>query len=322
MPEEADLAEVLATVSEGLEVDLLVILDQFEEYFLYHGEEEVDAEPFARELAAAVNRPGLAASFILSLRDDALARLDRFKARIPRLFSNYLRLRPLAGKAARSAIVEPVAVWNALPAARDGGPVRLEKELVTAVVDEVRRGRVRLDEGGRGGAAEAETGIEAPFLQLVMTRVWEEELGSGSRVLRARTLGDLGGAAAIVGGHLDRVMGELSAEERAPAVRRISSRWSASSSGPGRGQWPPCSRSRGSERSCRNRARRARRRATVKAKASAESGGPWCRQRDTRATSASCAASSAAVRSAARPRQKRRSRGARSLTVASRSIPG
>ncbi len=213
VPQGAELSDVLAAVSEGLEVDLLVILDQFEEYFLYHGDEGVDDVPFAQELAAAVNRPGLSASFLVSLRDDALARLDRFKARIPRLFSNYLRLRPLAGAAARSAIVEPVAVWNQLPAARDGGPVRLESELVAAVVEEVRRGRVRLDAGGRGGATEAETGIEAPFLQLVMTRVWEEELGSGSRALRAGTLEGLGGAAAIVGGHLDRVMGELDGEE-------------------------------------------------------------------------------------------------------------
>ena len=194
---------------------MLVILDQFEEYFIYHGEETVEDEPFARQLAAAINRPNLAASFLVSLRDDALARLDRFKARIPRLFSNYLRLRPLAGEAARSAIIEPVAIWNELPAeARGGDLVSLDQGLVTAVVEEVGRGRVRLNEGGRGGAERGEAGIEAPFLQLVMTRVWEQEIGSGSRVLRARTLSDLGGAEAIVRGHLDRVMGELSAEEQ------------------------------------------------------------------------------------------------------------
>lgn len=213
VPAEAELADALAAVSDGLGVGLLVILDQFEEYFLYHGEDGVEGDPFVRQLAAAVNRPVLAASFLVSLRYDALARLDRFKGRIPRLFSNYLRLRPLAGEAAREAIVEPVAVYNQLPeASRGSDPVRLEPQLVAAVVEGVRRGRVRLGGGGRG-AEEGEAGIEAPFLQLVMTRVWEKELGSGSRALRAQKLMDLGGAAAIVEGHLDRVMVELSAAE-------------------------------------------------------------------------------------------------------------
>ncbi len=210
----ANLDDILATVTDRLKIDLLVILDQFEEYFLYHGEERVSEELFARQLTAAVNRPGLPVSFLLVLRDDALARLDRFKARIPRLFSNYLRLRPLASEAARAAITEPVAVFNELPTTARGcdGQVRLDPELVTAVLEQVRRGHVQVGEGGRADEA-GETGVEAAFLQLVMTRVWEEEVNVGSRVLRAETFSNLGGAEAIVRGHLDRVMGELSVEE-------------------------------------------------------------------------------------------------------------
>ncbi len=209
---ETDLGGLLTVVSDRFEIDLLVIFDQFEEYFLYH-DVDVEDDPFARQLADAVNLDGLSVSFLLVLRDDSLSRLDRFKTRIPRLFSNYLRLRPLDYEAARRAIVEPVAVYNQLPSAmRSDGHVRFDLELVDAVLEQVQRGRVQVGEGGRGGKS-GEEGIEAAFLQLVMTRVWEAEVGSGSRILRPQTLIGLGGAATIVRGHLDRVMSKLSAEE-------------------------------------------------------------------------------------------------------------
>lgn len=47
--------------------------------------------------------------FLLSLRDDALAELDRYQGRIPALFGNYLRLTPMTEPAARTAIVQPIA---------------------------------------------------------------------------------------------------------------------------------------------------------------------------------------------------------------------
>ncbi len=55
-----------------------MILDQFEEYFLYHGTEAGESG-FATEFARAVNRPGLPAGFLLGIREDALAKLDRFE---------------------------------------------------------------------------------------------------------------------------------------------------------------------------------------------------------------------------------------------------
>ena len=72
--------------------DLLLILDQFDEYFLYHPDDE---DPFVDDLAAVVNDETLGVNVLLSVREDALASLDRFKGRIPQLFSNYLRLEHL-----------------------------------------------------------------------------------------------------------------------------------------------------------------------------------------------------------------------------------
>src|SRR6185503_6127600 len=86
---------------------LLVVLDQFEDYFLYHGDDATDE--FATQLAAVVNEPNLHVNVLLSIRDDAWSKLDRFEGRIPRLFANYIRVEHLSRAAAREAIERPIA---------------------------------------------------------------------------------------------------------------------------------------------------------------------------------------------------------------------
>jgi hypothetical protein len=63
------------------EGEMYLILDQFEEYFLYH-DHESGPRTFDAEFPQAVNQSKLRTNFLLSIRDDALARLDRFKGRI------------------------------------------------------------------------------------------------------------------------------------------------------------------------------------------------------------------------------------------------
>ena len=84
---------------------------------------------------------------LISVREDALARLDAFKARIPNVLANYLRLaapRPCGG---RAAIVGPLERWRELAAA--AGRSRIEAELVEAVLDEGAVGSAAARLGGR-----------------------------------------------------------------------------------------------------------------------------------------------------------------------------
>jgi len=191
--------------------DVLLILDQTEEYFLYHGREE-GPNTFAGELPRLVADQSLRISVLLSIREDTLARLDRFKGRIPNLFSNYLRLDHLDRDAARSAIVGPVARYNKLARA----DVSIEDELVAAVLDQTAVGRVDLGVGGAGRVDDwrAAARIEAPFLQLVLRRLWDAERARGSNVLRLETFEELGGAEEIVRDHLERALSDLDARER------------------------------------------------------------------------------------------------------------
>src|SRR5262249_49361327 len=142
---------------------------------------------------------------------DFYAKLDRFEGRIPTLYDNYFRIEHLDRKAAREALEKPVDEFNRLRLTSNG-PVTLEPALVDAVLKQVETGQVVIGEAGRGtvGSAKpqenAQARIETPFLQLVMTRLWDEEMAAQSSTLRLTTLERLGGAESIVRTHLDAVM--------------------------------------------------------------------------------------------------------------------
>jgi WD40 repeat protein len=215
--EPAGLAETLHGWSTTLDADLLIILDQFEEYFLYHADDQ-GAGSFAAEFVDAVNRTGVRASFLVAIREDALARLDRFKGRLPSLFDNYLRTRHLDVDAARAAIERPLEAYNRLVPSEE--PFRAEPELVQMVLEQVQIGKVTLGATGRGiierdsGPDDADQRIETPYLQLVLTRLWREEVAAGSHTLRAETLRRLGGAQQIVRTHLDEALSTLPARQQ------------------------------------------------------------------------------------------------------------
>jgi tetratricopeptide (TPR) repeat protein len=219
VPPLRSLPHTLQAWTERVDGDLLIILDQFEEYFLYHPNEDGEGT-FAVEFPRAVDRPDLRVSFLISIREDALAKLDRFKGRIPNLFDNYLRIEHLDREAARAAIEEPIQQYNRLRAA-EGPQVSIEPKLVEAVLEQVETGQVILGDTGRGivKGQTMKAQIETPYLKLVMTRLWDEEMRDGSHILRLETLDRLQGAKRIVETHLDAVMSTLLPNEQDIAAR-------------------------------------------------------------------------------------------------------
>jgi flagellar motor protein MotB len=216
-PASGDLVQTLRTWGERLNGELLVVLDQFEEYFLYHHGSAAD-ERFITQFSRAVTDVSVPARFLISLREDALAQLDRFKGHIPGLFDNYLRIDRLDRAAARRAIEGPLEQLNADEPG--GTALTLEPGLVDEVLDQVQTGRVTFGRGGAGegagpqraNAAEAEARVDTPYLQLVMQRLWQEDSAAGATQLRRATLARLGGADRIVRTHLDSVMATLPAD--------------------------------------------------------------------------------------------------------------
>jgi WD40 repeat protein len=204
-------------VAAALEARPLVILDQFEDYFLYH-REDAAGERFADELARCLGRADLRANFLVSVREDAYSQIgDRFQSRIPNVYGNYLHLDYLDEKSARAAIRQPVERWQ-----DDTGGYSIEEELVDEVLRDVRRRRDSASELGRATDGDRGPGdrerFETAYLQLVMERLWMRETSEGSHVLRLQTLEELGGAERITQKHLDDAMDELPADEREAAA--------------------------------------------------------------------------------------------------------
>jgi WD40 repeat protein len=196
----ADVAEHWTGVLDG---DLCLVLDQFEEYFVYHEHETGDGSLLA-QLPELVSRSGLRANVLLSLRDDQLARLGAFKRRIPGIFTNARRLERLDTDSARAAILGPLQQHNELVGS--DGAFDIEPELVDAVLVET-------------AVAGDVNRIEAPYLQLVMQRVWDDEVAGGSHVLRLETLRGFGGVDAIVRDHVNDALEILDADEQEVAAR-------------------------------------------------------------------------------------------------------
>jgi len=209
-----DLPDALADAADRAGGDVYVILDQFEELFLYHR----DGGEFAAELGRVLRRAALRVNVLLGMREDSLARLDALKASIPNLLANRLRLERLDRAAAGAAIVGPLGRYNALVHADER--MEIEPELELAILDQVTAGRVELASAGRGVAIAArdDDRIEAPYLQLVLTRLWEVEQARGSRKLRLATLAQLGGAEHIVEAHLEHAMAALSPRQQGAAA--------------------------------------------------------------------------------------------------------
>ena len=177
--------------------ELHLLLDNFEEYVLYHG---VDG-PLSSALPELLRRPGLRVNVLLALRDDALAELDEFAGRIPELFSNLLRLDRLDREAGRAAILCPLNRYSELA----GETFTAEDALVEAVLDEVW----------------TDAGVETPYLQLVLERLWERERETGSRELRLSTLREIGGARAVVREHVQGALERLPLAEQEAAARVV-----------------------------------------------------------------------------------------------------
>ena len=119
----------------------MLILDQFEEYFLYRSREPTP-ERFADELARCINQSDLPANFLIAIREDAYASLgELFKGRIANVYGNYLHIeyldRALGGAGypgARSRRLQRAP--RGQRADRDPGRISIE-----AVLDQVRASR-------------------------------------------------------------------------------------------------------------------------------------------------------------------------------------
>jgi hypothetical protein len=189
---------------------LLVILDQFEEYFLYRtGEVVTSAE---QALSGLLTWPLVETRLLISLRDDSLHYLDKLRALFPAILETTVRLNHLSEAGARQAIRGPVQKYNDLYR-QNAAPIIIKDELTDTLIRDLRQ-RGDLQIGSVSG--QLSEPIELPYLQLTMTKLWDAEGGRDATALTLETLSrKLGGVHQIARQHVDTILNGLPEKEQA-----------------------------------------------------------------------------------------------------------
>jgi WD40 repeat protein len=178
---------------EGKEGKLLIIFDQFEDFFLAYPEKE-EQKMYAEALASAVNYFGLQVNFLISIRSSEFTKLERFKSFIPNLMDKSIELKRLFRDSAEAAIKKPIEFYNK----QDKQKIKIENSLVEEVLEQVKAG---------------EDEFEAAYLQMVMQSLWDKKKEKDSFSLNLQTLEDLGSAQGIVETHFKNQMNKLDERE-------------------------------------------------------------------------------------------------------------
>jgi formylglycine-generating enzyme required for sulfatase activity len=185
------------------ESHLVIFLDQFEEFFVRLG--KATRAAFAEELAACLESD-LDLRFVLSLRDDYLARLHGLSAHLPGdPLMNRFCLENLNVEKARLAITEPAQAFK----------LRYGDELLATLLDDL----------------EQEESVKPPELQIVCHKLYQNLVDSGkwvegsgrSGLFTLESYKELGGAEGILVNYLNDALTELpddAARERAWGVLR------------------------------------------------------------------------------------------------------
>jgi YVTN family beta-propeller protein len=188
----APLREFLGQVRRviGPRTTLVILLDQFEEFFIRPDEKTRAA--FINELADCLEDDTLNVHWVLALRSEYFSNLATFRPRIRNPFENDYRLGRLARADAEAVI--------ALPADRLG--VTFEAGLIDRLLDDL-----------------GQDDIAPPQIQLVCSALYSER--GDARVITREIYEREGGAAGILRGHLERVLGRDVPVEQRSAARQV-----------------------------------------------------------------------------------------------------
>ena len=143
---------------------LVIILDQFEEFFNYQRYRK-EFKPFVQQLAEAVLARETPTAFVFSMREDFALELNAFKPELPTLlFNNFYRLEKLSQEKATQAITTPLEPFG----------FSYEPGLLEMLLDDLSR-REQRDRFGSATDLDAPPFVEPPHLQIVCLQLWQLE---------------------------------------------------------------------------------------------------------------------------------------------------
>jgi len=167
--------------------------------------------------ADVINRPEVSVHILIALQSSDLEKLERLEGLIPRLWDNRYKLKHLDKEAARQAILRPIMVFNS-KRRENQAEVALEQEetFVELLLEDLRE--QTQDRSGPSSAWK----LEAPYLQLVMQRLWQKEgIPEQSHVIHWDTYESLKRTQGIMQEHVDLTMAQLAKTERDAVARSL-----------------------------------------------------------------------------------------------------
>ena len=217
---ESSLVDILSTRTKNAndrkqsETRLFVILDQFEEYFWKQQEIDPDRK-FINELLSIINDDSLSIKFLISIRESWLPELEAYQNRLPDSCQSYLQLSAKEENFIEEKSLDPSKViTNKLEEQFIEIEPGLDEQILQQFKEEHsgmdRRNPETADEKAQ---SETEFEVEAPILQLVMTRLWKEARESGLKLLKKDQFNKIGGLKGILEDHVKTQMSRLSDEE-------------------------------------------------------------------------------------------------------------
>ena len=209
--DDVSLKAFLQICSTFASEPLVVMLDQFEEFFQYQRYQE-GFHDFVRELAESVNDRETPVVFVISMREDFALELNEFKEHLPTtLFENYFRLEKLEIDKAKEAIERPVK--------------KVGFQYESGLLDEILRDLAEREKERRFGktstpfSKDIPAYVEPPYLQIVCRHLWEAEQRNPERIIRKKAYLESGRAKGFVDSYFEEVMTKFSPAEKSIASR-------------------------------------------------------------------------------------------------------
>ena len=182
-PDGASLQELLRRNWSGSASRIVVMLDQFEEFFLLLDEQ--GREAFVDELGVIMEDDGLPLQFVFVMREDMLAEMSRLKPAVPEIFHHEYRLGRLTSEQAAQAITGPA--WRV--------GCRFEDALVDRLLEDL----------------SDEDSVDPPHLQIVCDTLYDQR--NTRNLITESAYDQLGGASQILADYLARVLRRFSAAD-------------------------------------------------------------------------------------------------------------
>ncbi|MDY6993645.1 MAG: hypothetical protein SVR94_13720 [Pseudomonadota bacterium] len=203
---ELSLAEFFRLCSLFSSEPLVIILDQFEEFFnRQHFYPSATFNQLIHQLAQAILDAASSTLFVISMREDFALELNVFKPALPTLlFENFYRLEKLSVRNAQQAIVKPLIPFG----------FAYEDGLLATLIRDLSQREKRDRFGSAAEVIDAPSVVEPPHLQIVCQQLWQAEQHSPQRLISHAVYASKGQAQGILDNYFRQHIKNFSFQEK------------------------------------------------------------------------------------------------------------